>query len=65
VLTVALAAAGLAGFVAWRRRARRRDRVDLYLADGSMVSFPRGSVEAGRLLPLAREILAAAQGNGE
>jgi hypothetical protein len=60
VLAVTVAVAGAVGVVAWRRRAERRERVDLYLADGSMVSFQRGSVEAGRLLPVAREILAAA-----
>ena len=61
-LTIAVAVAGAAGLVAWRRRSRRRERVDLYFADGSMVSFERGSVEGGRLLPVAREIVAAALG---
>ena len=65
VLAVAVAVAGAVGVVAWRRRAQRRERVDMYLADGSMVSFQRGSVEAGRLLPLAREILAAAHDSSE
>jgi hypothetical protein len=64
VLAVALAVAGAAGVVAWRRRLERRERVDLYLADGSMVSFQRGSVEAKRLLPMAREILSVAESNG-
>ena len=64
-LAVALAVAGAVGVVAWRRRTQRRERVDMYLADGSMVSFQRGSVEAGRLLPLAREILAAAHDSSE
>jgi hypothetical protein len=59
--TVLLAVAGVAGFVFWRRRARKRERVDLYFADGSMVSFQQGSIEASRLLPVARGILAAAQ----
>ena len=65
VLAVAVAVAGAVGVVAWRRRTQRRERVDIYLADGSMVSFQRGSVEAGRLLPLAREILVAAHDNSE
>jgi hypothetical protein len=51
--------AGIAGFVLWRRRSKRRERVDLYFADGSMVSFQQGSIEAGRLLPVVHEILAA------
>ena len=58
---VALGAAIAALFV-WRRRSHRRERVDLYFADGSMVSFEQGSLEAGRLLPLAHDILAAARG---
>ena len=36
-----------------------RERVDLYAEDGSMVSLAEGSPEAERLLPLARELLAA------
>jgi hypothetical protein len=57
---MALAIAGIVGIVLWRRRSRRRERVDLYFSDGSMVSFQPGSMEAARLLPLAQEILAAA-----
>ena len=47
--------------VAWVRRAgaRRRERVDLYYADGSMVSLGDGSPEAERLLLLARDALRA------
>ena len=44
-----------------RRRTARRERVDLYYEDGSMVSLSKGSPEAERLLPLAREILRRAQ----
>jgi hypothetical protein len=40
-----------------RRSARRLERVELYAADGSMVSLPDGSLEAERLLGLAREVL--------
>ena len=37
----------LAGSVFYRRSfARRRDRVDIYFGDGSMVSFVEGSPEA-------------------
>jgi hypothetical protein len=62
-LTALLVAAGaLAGAIAYRRRfARREERVDLYYEDGSMVSVGEGSAEAERLLPLARDVLAAAR----
>ena len=41
-----------------RRRPRaRRERVDLYFEDGSMVSLAEGSPEAARLLPLAHAAL--------
>ena len=55
-----LAAGSLAGSVLYRRRAaRRRERVDLYAEDGSMVSIAEGTPDAERLLPLARNLLAA------
>jgi hypothetical protein len=55
-----LAAGSLAGSVLVRRRAaRRRARVDLYGADGSMQSFAEGSAEAERLLQIANELLQA------
>jgi len=63
----ALALAGFAtglfaGMLFYRRSAaRRRDRLDVYFGDGSMVSFVEGSPEAERLLPLARQALAAAR----
>jgi hypothetical protein len=49
--------------VAFLRRgaARRRERVDLYFADGSMVSLADGSPEAERLLLLGRDALRAAR----
>ena len=51
-----------AGSVLFRRSfARRRDHVDVYFDDGSMVSFVDGSPEAERLLPAARDALAAAR----
>ncbi len=57
-----LAAGSFAGAVLFRRRAaRRRERVDLYFDDGSMVSLVEGSSEAERLLPLARDVLQAAR----
>jgi hypothetical protein len=52
-----LAAGSLAGSVLVRRRAaRKRERIDLYAEDGSMVSFADDSVEGTRLLPIAREL---------
>jgi hypothetical protein len=52
-----LAGGMLAGAAFIRRRSVRRERVDLYYDDGSMVSLSNGSPDAERLLPLAREIL--------
>jgi hypothetical protein len=51
----------LAGAAFVRRRGVRRERVDLYYEDGSMVSLEDGSADAARLLPLAREILQRAR----
>jgi len=57
---VLLAAGSLAGSVLVRRRtARRRERVDLYAADGSVRSFPEGTSAADSLLPIAHELLSA------
>jgi hypothetical protein len=57
-----LAAGSAAGTVLYRRRAaRRRERVQLYFADGSMISLTEGTPEAERLLGHARELLAAAR----
>ena len=57
-----LAAAAVAGSVAYRRRAaRHRERVDLYADDGSMASISDGSPDAERLLTLARELMALAR----
>jgi hypothetical protein len=61
-VAVLLAGAGLAGLVMMRRRSKRKERVDLYYADGSMVSFERGSLEASRLVPIAQEIIGAVNG---
>ena len=45
--------------LARRGSARRRERVDLYYADGSMVSLDDGSPDAERLLTLGRNALLA------
>ena len=56
-----IGAAALAGALMWRRRSRKQDHIDLYFADGSMVSLEPGSVDAERLMPLARDVVAAAR----
>jgi hypothetical protein len=63
VLTLLAAAAGSAtGAVLLRRLAdRRRERVELYFDDGSLLSLTQGSPEAERLLVHARDLLAAAR----
>jgi len=38
---------------------RREDRLDVYFDDGSFVTYVAGSAEAAKLLPLARQVLAA------
>lgn len=51
-----------AGSVLYRRTvARRRERVDVYFANGSMMTFDDGSPEADTLLPIARDALSAAR----
>ncbi len=55
-----LVSGALGAGIAFRRwRGRRRDRLDVYFDDGSFVTFVDGSPEAERLLPLARQVLAA------
>lgn len=44
-----------------RRAARRRDRAELYLADGSLVSLVDGQPGADRILEHARELIATAR----
>jgi hypothetical protein len=55
--------AGLvAAVVLYRRSGRaRRERVDLYFDDGSMVSLGDGTPGAELLLPVARRILVTAR----
>ncbi len=58
-----VAVGSVAGAAAlWRRRSGAgKDRVDVYFADGSMVTFAEGSDEAARLFPIARRILSQAR----
>ena len=64
VLGVVAAGAALAGAVVFVRTktAVEREHVDVYFADGSMISLDPGSADGDRLLPLARRALAAARG---
>jgi hypothetical protein len=62
LVAAALLGAWLAVLAVYRKSSsRRRDRVDLYFEDGSMVSLGNGSGEAAQVLPLAREALRAAR----
>ena len=47
----------VAGAAFVRRQAAQRERIDLYYADGSMLSLTNGAPGADRLLPLARHLL--------
>jgi hypothetical protein len=60
VTSLLVGAGSLAGSVLYRRRAaRHRERVDIYAADGSMVSIADGAPEGPRLLSLAHELIHA------
>ena len=63
VLTGLLLGAGsAAGTLLFRRRlARRRDRLELYFDDGTLVTLAQGEAEADRLLARARELLLSAR----
>jgi hypothetical protein len=63
LLTGFLLAVGsaVAAIVFRRRGARRRERAEIYLADGSLISLSDGRPGADRLLGLARELLATAR----
>jgi hypothetical protein len=58
-LAVGAALGSAAGALFLRRRARGRDRVELYFEDGSLVTLAQGTAEAEPLLSHARELLAA------
>jgi len=62
VLLAGFATGAAAATVLYRRSTtRRREHVDVYFEDGSMVSFLEGSAEAENLIPAARRALAAAR----
>lgn len=63
-LAAFLVAAGsvLGAAALWRRRSGEgTEHVDVYFADGSMVTFGESSEEAARLLPIARRALSHAR----
>ena len=63
VTGVVVAAGSAAGAIALgRRAARRRERVELYFGNGSLVTLSAGSPGADRLLSPARRLLATARG---
>jgi hypothetical protein len=63
VTTLGLVAGAVAAGAYWlRHTAAPREHVDVYFADGSMVSFVPGTPEGDKLLPIARRVLAAARG---
>jgi hypothetical protein len=63
LLTLAGFASGaVAGTAVYRRWfGASREQLEIYFDDGSFVTFGGGSAEAGRLLPLAQQVLAAAR----
>jgi hypothetical protein len=61
-LAVGAAIGSAAAAIVLRRRARGRERVELYFDDGSLVTVVQGEPEAERLLTQARALLAAARG---
>jgi hypothetical protein len=64
VVTALGVVAGAAAAAAYwlRHTGGPRERVDVYFADGSMVSFTPGTPAGDKLLPIARRVLAAARG---
>jgi hypothetical protein len=52
----------VAGAAYERWVAHRRDRLDVYFADGCFVTYVDGSAGGEQLLPLARQVLSAVQG---
>ena len=63
IAAAAVAIGSVAGAAAlWFRRAgKSKERVEVYYADGSMVTFAPASEEAARLIPIGRRILSRAR----
>jgi xanthine/CO dehydrogenase XdhC/CoxF family maturation factor len=62
VLGLLVAAGSVLAAVVLRRRAtRRRERAEIYLADGTLIALTDGQPVAERLLEQARELLATAR----
>jgi hypothetical protein len=59
-LLVAIGSA-VAAVVLRRRAVRRRERAEIYLADGTLIALTDGEPEAERLLRHARDLLATAR----
>jgi hypothetical protein len=59
-LLVAVGSA-VAAIVLRRRAVRRRERAEIYLADGTLIALTDGEPDAERLLRHARDLLAAAR----
>jgi hypothetical protein len=60
LLALGLAVGSLLGIGLYARRGTSQDRIDLYFADGSLVSLHGDSPQAAVLLAHAREALRAA-----
>jgi hypothetical protein len=61
IVALLLAAGSLLGVGLYAQRTRKRERIDLYFADGSMVSIVGDSPHAARLIPLARDAVRTAR----
>jgi hypothetical protein len=61
LIALALAAGSLLGIGLYARRGKSSERIDLYFADGSLVSLHSDSPDAAALLAHAREALRAAR----
>ena len=59
-LVVAIGSA-VAAIVLRRRAARRRERAEIYLADGTLIALTDGQSDAERLLRHARDLLSTAR----
>jgi hypothetical protein len=58
---VAIGSVAGAATLWFRRAGKSKERVEVYYADGSMVTFTPDSEEAGRLFPIGRRILSQAR----